>query len=136
MMNNNKCMWSATGQLVCHETFRQPNQYSINVLILTNDESKIIKTYQFPVVFDTQTPLIHIMPGEFKDMFETVTIRIQDLTPYSTQPPLSLYIYTSDIKHPIQVKFNNTISLTNLNARTLSIPNVSYANINIKFVNV
>lgn len=129
------CMWTATGELRCYERFQEPNQYSINVIIFTNDESKIIKTYQFPYVMDTQTPLIHIMPSDFQDSFKAVTIKIQDLTSYTTQPTLSLYIYSNDLKHPIQVKFNNSISIGNLNARTLTIPNVAFDNITIKFVN-
>lgn len=129
------CMWTATGELKCYERFREPNEYSINVIIYTNDESKILKTYQFPFVKDSQTPLVHIMPLDYQDTFKNVTIKIQDLTSYSTQPSLSLYVYTNDIKHPIQVKFNNTISITNLNARTLTIPNVPYEEITIKFVN-
>ena len=129
------CMWTATGELQCFERFKEPNNYSLNVIVFTNDESKILKTFQFPSVLDSKTPLLHILPSDFRDVFKSVTIKIQDLTSYSTQPPLSLYIYTNDIKHPIQVKFNNIISKTNLNARTLTIPNIPYEEITIKFVN-
>lgn len=153
-------MWSATGEMINFDSpkkskvnyisvrpkdrdfteFFGQNEFMYAITITVFDPSakkdNIIKTYSFPNVSSSTTPLLNIRPENFDVSIKTqVVLEIVDNTYYTTQPKLKLSLKESENTKPYTLLFTNTQALNNTSMRTVITQPLVYKNITLYFDN-